>query len=76
MTPMQCRTARTALGLSMRALGKRAGLMATAIKRFEDGEMLPSLSRRMIRGALESAGVEFTSENGGASSVSLAKSVS
>jgi transcriptional regulator with XRE-family HTH domain len=76
VTPMQCRAARTALGLSMRALGKRAGLMATAVRRFEDGEMLPPLSRRMIRGALESAGVKFASENGGASGVSLMKSVS
>jgi hypothetical protein len=48
----------------MRALGKRAGLMGSAVRRFEEGEMLPSLSRRMIRGALESAGAEFTFENG------------
>jgi hypothetical protein len=53
----------------MRALGKRAGLMATAIKRFEDGEMLPPLSRRMIRGALEAEGIEFFHQGGGEAGV-------
>jgi transcriptional regulator with XRE-family HTH domain len=71
VTPTQCRAARTALGLSMRDLGKRAGLMGSAVKRYEDGEMLPSLSQRLIRGALESAGVEFITEDGSGAGVRL-----
>jgi transcriptional regulator with XRE-family HTH domain len=71
LTPMQCRAARVALGLSMRALGKRAGLMGTAVRRFEDGDMLPNLSQRLIRAALEAEGVEFISQSGGEPGVKL-----
>jgi hypothetical protein len=45
--------------------------MGTAVRRFEDGGMLPNLSQRLIRAALEAEGVEFIHQSGGEPGVKL-----
>ncbi len=72
----QIRGARAILRLSQADLAKAASLSLETIKRLEamQGELkvrLDTLTR--IKEALERAGVEFISENGGGAGVRLAK---
>ena len=72
----QIRGARAILRLSQADLAKAADLSLETIKRLEamQGELkvrLDTLTR--IKDALERAGVEFISENGGGAGVRLAK---
>ena len=63
----QCRMARAALGWSAQELATKAGVGLNTVNRFESGACQPrGVTLEALRGALESAGVEFIAENGGA----------
>lgn len=71
----QIRAGRALVGMSQAALAGACGLSSMTIKRAE-GSGSPSASDeavRVIRAALENAGVLFISENGGGAGVRLAK---
>jgi transcriptional regulator with XRE-family HTH domain len=59
MLPVQCKMARTALGLGIRDLAARAKVSPDTIARFERGEALKQRTIESIRAALCADGVEF-----------------
>ena len=64
----QIRAARALLGWSGRQLAEESGVHLTTVQRLERGNGLASGTVKIlvrIEGALEDAGVEFTSQNGG-----------
>jgi transcriptional regulator with XRE-family HTH domain len=70
--------ARTALGWSTTELGKRSGVGANTVNRFERGRDARMSSVDKMRAALEEGddkkgGVEFIAENGGGPGVRLRK---
>lgn len=71
MLAIQCKMARTALGLGVRELADLAKVSPDTIARLERGEALKERTIDAIRAALESAGVEFIAENGGGPGVRL-----
>ena len=71
MSPEQCKMARAGLGLGVRELADMAKVSTNTITRFERGEPLKERTLDAIRRALESAGVEFISEDGGGAGVRL-----
>jgi predicted transcriptional regulator len=71
--PIQCRMARTALGLGVRDLAKIAKVGVASVARFEAEEDVRESTVGALRAALEKAGVEFIPENGGGPGVRLAK---
>lgn len=73
MTPIQCKMARTATGLSVRKLGEITGLAFTTINRYENTGKATVTTVEIIRKALEAAGAEFIPENGGGVGVRLKK---
>ena len=73
ITAAQCRMARAALQLGVRDLAALAMVSPNTISRLERGEILFESTLRIIRNALEVAGVEFISENGGGPGVRLKK---
>ena len=73
MLPIQCKMARTALGLGVRELAQLAGVSPDTVARLERGEELRERTVHGIREALEAAGVEFIPENGGGAGVRLRK---
>ena len=73
MLPVQCKMARTALGLGVRELAKAASVSPNTIARLERGEDMREQTVASIRAALEAAGVEFIAENGGGAGVRLRK---
>lgn len=75
-TGRQLREARLLSGMSQIALATAAGVRLELIIRVELTVGLPLVTRRDVRAiqmALEAAGVEFTSENGGGAGVRLRK---
>jgi transcriptional regulator with XRE-family HTH domain len=70
---VQCKMARTALGLGVRELAQMADKSPTTIAKFERGEELRAKTVEDIQHALEAAGVEFIAENGGGPGVRLAR---
>ena len=66
MIASQCKMARAALGIGGRELAKLAKVSPDTVARLERGEELKQRTIDAIRAALESAGVEFIDENGGA----------
>ena len=64
MLPIQCKMARTALGLGVRDLAALATVSPDTIARLERGEALYPRTIAAIRAALETAGVIFIEENG------------
>ena len=72
--PVQCKMARTALGLGVRDLAVLAKVAQATVSRFEAGEALKERTIDALRAALEAAGVEFIAENGGGPGVRLKKS--
>jgi len=63
------------LGLKQSELAERAGMSKTALINIESGSADPKASTlTAIQRALEAAGVEFISENGGGAGVRLRKS--
>nr|WP_309774492.1 transcriptional regulator [Nitrobacter vulgaris] len=72
----QIRAARALLRWSAADLARAAAVGANTVRRAEAAESETSLTaanERAIRGALENAGVEFISENGGGVGVRLRK---
>ena len=70
---IQCRMARTALGLGTRDLAALAKVSTDTIARLERGEALKERTVEHIQRILEKAGVEFIPENGGGAGVRLRK---
>ena len=75
MLPVQCRMARTALGMKIAELAELANVSTNTVVRFEKGEDLKESTVDQLRSALEDAGVQFIPENGGGPGVRLAKRV-
>ncbi|MCJ2044744.1 helix-turn-helix domain-containing protein [Methylobacterium sp. J-078] len=73
MLAVQCKMARTALGLGVRDLAAAAGVSPDTVARLERGEVLKERTVAALRSALEAAGVEFIPENGGGAGVRLRK---
>lgn len=71
LLPTQSRMARAALGLGVRELAKLASVSPDTIARLERGDDLRPATVAAIRAALEAAGVQFISENGGGPGVRL-----
>ncbi|MGO9007038.1 MAG: helix-turn-helix domain-containing protein [Beijerinckiaceae bacterium] len=61
--PVQCKMARAGLDLAIRDLAQRAKVSPHTIARFERGELLKVRTIKAIETALQSAGIEFLSEN-------------
>ena len=59
ITRAQVRMARAALGWSVRELGKRAGVAANTVSRFENGMGMTVKTLEQIQLALESEGIIF-----------------
>jgi transcriptional regulator with XRE-family HTH domain len=61
VTGGQCRMARAALGWNAQKLATKAGVGVNTVNRFESGASQPrGVTLEALRGAFESAGVEFT----------------
>lgn len=73
MNGLQCRMARTALGLGVRDLADKAAVSTNTITRLESGEGLKAQTVAAIQGVLETAGVIFIDENGEGPGVRLRK---
>lgn len=73
MIAVQCKMARTALGLGTRDLAELAKVSPDTIARLERGDILRERTLDAIQAALEAAGVEFIPENGGGAGVRLRK---
>ena len=73
ITGLQIKLARTALGLTVRELGKRTGITANTISRYENGADALGSTIQKLGDLLESEGVEFIPENGGGVGVRLKK---
>ena len=73
MIPVQCKMARVAVGWGVRDLAKAAKVSIDTISRLERGEELRERTVEAIQRALEAAGIEFISENGGGPGVRLKK---
>ena len=74
ISPVQCRMARAAVGWGVRELASASGVAKDTIVRLERGETLYVRTLAAIRAALERAGVEFISANGGGAGVRLCPS--
>ena len=72
-TPGQIRAARALLDLSQADLAARAQRSISTLKRAESDISSPTSAAALaaIRAALEAAGVEFISENGGGAGVGV-----
>ena len=73
MLPVQCKMARTALGLGIREVAELANVSSNTVSRLEAGEELKPRTVAAVRAALESAGVIFVEENGEGPGVRLRK---
>jgi transcriptional regulator with XRE-family HTH domain len=73
MQAVQCKMARTALGLGVRDLATAAGVSADTVARFERGDALKDRTVAALQAALEAAGVIFIEENGEGPGVRLRK---
>jgi transcriptional regulator with XRE-family HTH domain len=71
MIAVQCKMARVALGMGIRAVAAAAKVSPDTVSRLERGEELRERTVDAIRSALEAAGVEFT--NGDQPGVRLRK---
>ena len=73
MNGLQCRLARTAVGLGIRDLADKAKVSTNTITRLEGGEELKAQTVANIQAVLEAAGVIFIDENGEGPGVRLRK---
>lgn len=62
MLPVQCKMARTALGLGVRELAELAKVSPDTVARFERGESLRERTVEDLRRALEGGGVIFQAD--------------
>jgi transcriptional regulator with XRE-family HTH domain len=70
----QIRMARAALKLGVRELAALAHVAPNTITRAEAGQPINAATMKAVTTALETAGVEFISENGGGPGVRLTQS--
>ena len=70
---VQCKMARAALGWGVADLAKAAGVSINTVSRFENGHDAHGGTRRLLRGALDAAGVIFIESNGNGPGVRLRK---
>src|SRR5215470_12867782 len=73
LRPIQCRMARTALGMGVRELAAAAKVSVDTVARFERGEDLKERTIDALQRALEAAGIILIDENGGWPGVRLRK---
>ena len=74
ITRAQVRMARAALGWGVRELGKRAGVAANTVSRFENGMGMTVKTLEQIQLALESEGIIFVrADDSGGPGVRLKK---
>jgi transcriptional regulator with XRE-family HTH domain len=73
LLPIQCKMARTALGLGVRELASSVGVSPDTIARLERGESLREATILAVQSTLEAAGVIFVAENGDGPGVRLRK---
>lgn len=74
ITAEQSRMARGALNWSVETLAKAAKVGEATVRRFEQGRAAPiPATLAAMQAALEAAGVEFISENGGGAGVRMRK---
>lgn len=74
LSAAQCRAGRALLDMTQSELGAAAGLGLSTVVDFERGRRQVSLeAKAALRNALEEAGIEFVSENGGGQGVRLRK---
>jgi transcriptional regulator with XRE-family HTH domain len=74
MTPAQCRAARALIDFSQAQLAAKAKVGESTVRNFEAGRTVPVVNNlEAIQRVLESAGVDFISENGGGAGVRLRK---
>ena len=74
MPPAQSRAARALLDMTQSELAAAAGLGLSTVVDFERSRRPVSMEAiRLMRGALESAGIEFIAENGGGPGIRLRK---
>lgn len=72
ISPEQCRMARAGLGLTAGILAEHAQVSKVTLSNFEKGKRSPHpRTVAAIRGALETAGVEFIEDKGGGAGVRL-----
>jgi transcriptional regulator with XRE-family HTH domain len=75
MTPAECLAARRLLKWSQLQLAEASGSDVSAVRNFEDGKLAPREGYdEVLRGTLETAGVQFVSEIGGGSGVRVSRS--
>lgn len=73
MKSVQCKMARAALGWGVRELAAAAKVSPDTVARLERGEELRERTVDAVRSALEEAGIQFISENGGGPGVRVNK---
>ena len=74
MTPAQCRNARDLLEWTAADLARAAGVSVFTVRNFEAGKIAGTrLAPKLLKRALEGAGVRFIASNGGEGSVRLNK---
>ncbi len=74
LTPATCRAARGLLDLTQKQLADAAQVGLSTVKAFEGRQTAPMINNLLaMQAALEAAGVEFISENGGGAGVRLQK---
>ncbi len=72
ITPAQCRAARGLLAWTQDDLAKAAKVGLNTLRNFEAGKSVPMTNNLgAIQGALEAAGIQFISENGGGAGVRM-----
>ena len=72
ITLEQCRAGRALLGITQQQLSEAAKVNKRTLMDFESGNRSPvPATLSVIRGALESLGVDFIPENGGGAGVRL-----
>ena len=73
LTVVQCRMARTGLGLGVRDLADMAMVAPNTISRFERGEELKPRTLKALKDALEDAGARFYTTESGEDAVAIGK---
>jgi DNA-binding transcriptional regulator YiaG len=77
LSPAQCKAARALLGITQPALAEMASLGLSTVVDFEKGRrQVSDAAIRSMQFALQTAGVDLISENGGGPGVRLKKRLS
>ena len=73
MLPVQCKMARVALGWGVRDLARYAKVSPDTVARLERGDPLRQKTLGIIKGAMETAGIEFLPSGDSGPGVRLGK---